>query len=178
MTLWKIIYYLVPGAGAFRVVGRVFSIMLVPLAICIGILVTFLQSRSSRFGNLAACLVCFLLIAENSFTQQGTFEKAIHENRVKAIKQKLQSQEFRNCDIFYYRKAGSAFTEPYAVTHIDAMWASMELSKPTLNGYSGGYPPAWEILSVPTDITRDRIDFWLRHNNIDPNSTNVCIIEN
>ena len=53
----------------------------------------------------------------------------------------LANKVASDCDSFYYFSNQS---EPTWI-QLDAMWASLSLRVPTLNGYSGNTPPGWRL---------------------------------
>jgi len=63
--------------------------------------------------------------------------------------------------------------KPDFVHHIDAMWMQLETGVPTLNLYSGNYPPEWPFREVRVRNRKERgrlkqaLRSWVQENNLD-----------
>jgi hypothetical protein len=132
-SLWLTYCWSIPGASAIRAIGRVSLILLVPAAVGLAALVEFLQHK--RLG-LASWIVVLICLAEQGMTPK-TFDAVANRTKI----EELARQVDRSRAAFYYHPCGD---QPYYVYHLDAMWASLESGVPTINGYSGYAPRAWE----------------------------------
>ena len=67
------------------------------------------------------------------------------------------------CHVFAIYNDGSRMLQ---AIHIDAMRISQEFDLPTVNGYSGGVPPGWDLGGVWDPSYLDRVKKWLRDKGI------------
>jgi hypothetical protein len=132
-SLYFWVFSVVPAAGAVRVPGRVVLLLLIPAAVG---LACFLSGR--RPAVLALVLsVCLL--------EQGQFQSSYdrHENRqrIDAVARRVAPDAVT----FVVWRSVSGPQPMDCRTHLDAMWAGLEAGVPTVNGYSGAWPPHWDL---------------------------------
>ena len=156
VTPWFVIFKVVPGAGALRAVSRIGLLMLFPAAIAIGL---FVQRVKRGWVVAAFCLL-------EQVQQPGSYDKQSLRDEVAAVAAAVP----RECSSFFYAQRGDAFGLETA--QLNAMWARLEVGKPTVNGYSGAIPPGWElrdnVIHAPEDETRLRsaLDRWAALNHL------------
>lgn len=150
-ALWRIVFTLAPGAAAIRVLSRIGVLLLIPAGLGLALLLDGLaQTRLARLpGVVLALLLAGVCCAEQAIHLHTFDADAAHE-RVSRIKAKVDGE----------RAAFLVTTEEsrddYFCLHLDAMWASSELGIPTLNGYSGNSPNAWDFWENTTDTALNR----------------------
>jgi hypothetical protein len=132
-TLWRIPYALVPGAKAMRGMTRIALLLLVPASIG-GALFTNYMLGKQRYGVLAVALALSLVEQARS---QLSYSKDDFRRRTDEVVQLIRP----HCQAFYYSVL--AGRQVFIYDQLDAMWASMKLGVPTVNGYSSNYPPQW-----------------------------------
>jgi hypothetical protein len=136
LVVWQVVYKRVPGASAIRAVARVGLMTLVPASV--GLAVVFDRLGSRHPGRaLALGLVCLL---EQAVTT-SSFDKHAERRRPADIASRID----RHCRAFFYSPEG--VVEGYQGYQLDGMWASLLRRVPTVNGYSGHYPPGW--MAIP-----------------------------
>jgi hypothetical protein len=130
--LWERIYRFVPGASAVRAVARVGLMTLIPASL--GLAVAF-DRLAPRRPVLTALLgvVCLL---EQAVTT-ASFDKDTERRAIASLAARIEG----GCVAFFYSPEG--VLEGYQRDQLDGMWASLARRVPTVNGYSGHYPPGW-----------------------------------
>jgi hypothetical protein len=132
-SLWLAYSKIIPGAVAIRAVGRVVLVILVPAALGLAALVEFLDRRRWALLSWLVILICL--------AEQGVKIPSFDAAANRATINNLASRIDRTRTAFYYHPDdGQAFY----LHHLDAMWASLAAGVPTINGYSGHAPRAWE----------------------------------
>jgi hypothetical protein len=133
---WILIWKYFPGAVGIRAVSRVSLLLLVPFSIAVGLGLSSIKRPS------IAILLLALICAEQARTTPY-FNKLTSRAQVREIAEQIG----QDCSAFYYVKVEvpGEQAEPIWKCQIDAMWAQMRVSKPTLNGYSGKFPPDWHL---------------------------------
>ena len=145
VTLWYVVYFGVPGGAAVRAGFRVCLLVLFALsagAAC------FVHERKRLWVAAALALVCVL--------EQGrtppTFKKQDSRDRVAELAARVPP----DCRTFFYTPRGDPDSYlQQAFVQVDAMWAGLQVGKPTINGYSGNIPPHYPFLIA---ILRDGED--------------------
>ncbi len=168
---WKIVWKYFPGASAIRAVTRIGLLLLIPFGIAVGLALNSIRRWPVAFVLLA--LIC----AEQAYTGP-------YYNKLESRKQirEIASQIRDDCSAFYYIKEVSyrQGQEPVWKYQIDAMWVQMEVSKPTLNGYSGNFPRRWNLWDNVASTGEEFHDIkcamhsWADLHGLDPKS--ICLV--
>jgi hypothetical protein len=142
LSLWRIVYEVVPGASAIRVVTRIWTVayfyVLVAGIICLDSALPILfPARRLRLTIFS--LVCILGVAEQIVLNLPSYEKTSYTNSVVELRELMK----KNCDVAYLSVNQSENPEStlYLEDHLLAMWAGIEANVPVVNGYSGSVPP-------------------------------------
>jgi hypothetical protein len=148
VSLWFLVNRLVPGANAFRAVGRIaFAAYLFGL---IGGLVGVQSLVNSRVPRPRTRSFLFALIASAMILEQvrpfpESFDKrAEFLDRVDALVPQL-----RDADAAYVMYDGSM---PDYRHEIAAMWAAVRTGVPVINGFSGTQPPDYPGLGARPSV--------------------------
>lgn len=142
VSLWYLINQAVPGANAFRAVGRImfvgYLIGLVGGLVGVQALVRNLLTRPSA-RRAVFVLVAGGLIVEQVRPLPESFDKqAEFLNRVESLVPRLQG-----VDTVWVINDGSM---PHYRHEITVMWAGLWTQTPVMNGFSGTMPPGYAIL--------------------------------
>ena len=173
LSLFLVLYKLVPGAGAIRsgyramVVGNFFAAISVALAIN---RITVMSSRYSAMNANAkfayAVIITLMVIAlvEQVNLVHGSlvsraFERA-HLDRAHGVPTFCQS--------FYI---ASEPGQPPTTVQIDAMLVAQKVGVPTINGYSGVFPAGWELYDTSDANYDGKARAWAVNRGID---TGLC----
>jgi hypothetical protein len=86
---------------------------------------------------VALVLLCLL--------EQGrtlpTFDRYESRARIAQVAERVPP----GCAAFFVSRTVTAPSGPDWPTQLDAMWAALATGVPTVNGYSGGWPPGWDL---------------------------------
>ena len=133
VTLWRVVFVLVPGGRAVRVVARVGLVVLFP--ICAGVAATLDRlERRRRFALLLPCIAALLV-------EQGLTDLSFDKQANRADLQWVARRIPEGCSSFLFTPVDG--TNPWYKYEIDAIWAGTMRQVPTLNGYSGNSPPKY-----------------------------------
>jgi hypothetical protein len=127
-SLWKWIYPWIPGADGLRALPRVALLLLIPL--CVGF------ARTVGKWQWGVALLALAILEQGRAAP--SFDKLAARVDVEQIAGKVDRVA---CASFLYDP--KVRREPEFKLQIDAMWASLETGVPTVNGYSGNFPPGW-----------------------------------
>jgi hypothetical protein len=144
MSAWVAVYRWVPGAAAIRGVSRIALVLLIPAGAGIALL-----AERYRQWPAAIAVAALVMIGEQA-QRLSWYDKDLGRHRAAVIAAAIPA----GCDAFLYTPP-TGRDNPWAY-HVDAMWASMQTGVPTVNGYTGNAPPAWEfywnaIVNLPHD---------------------------
>lgn len=139
-SLWYLLHKL-PLASAIRAMTRLDQAILFPIAYLAVIAVDYLRTRFEWGLKAVVVLVLPLLIFEFSMTTMGTSPKKAWRQRVNTAEMLIPSNLPKDVIIFMAQRNG-----PFFADELDAMWVAMKRGVPTLNGYSGIFPPAFSLI--------------------------------
>jgi hypothetical protein len=177
-SLWKIIYFSVPGAQAIRGVARYALMLALPMAIAFAFLIHFLIEKISVQTNaVRRTLLFFVLFVFTSFGLIEQFHSATGFDgfSIKAENVYLNkvAQSFPdNCSSFYVAVKPTAFHNQFEY-QIDAIFLSLMKNVPAINGYSGLLPPNWHLWEVMDPGYENNVKRWIEERQI---KGNVCRI--
>lgn len=173
VSIWKLLFHIVPGASAIRAVARMGLLIVIPLSIGLAYLV---ETRARIGAVLGIAIVCF---AEQVQTT-GAYDKFQPRVDVSSLAARVN----KGCAAFYYapvyEQDGRDVPAAWQL-QIDAMWAALETGVPTINGYSGFHPKRWGDLAdnrafagAAYSRIRDAFQKWMAYYHLDPER--VCWI--
>jgi hypothetical protein len=143
-SLWWVVFEAVPGAAALRVTGRITEVLNVLVVVVAASACEIIVSRMPRRGRTAAILAfCVLLIGEQVNT--GSYHQIDRKQELAALS--LIGPPPRGCSAFLATSPAYAGRPPFA-HQIDAMFVARAYNIPTLNGYSGWFPPDWDFYNL------------------------------
>jgi hypothetical protein len=116
-----------------RAIGRVVLIMLIPAGLALAALVQYLGKRGHAVWGWSVALACLL---EQGITTES-YDVAANQEKLTRIASRITPGQ----QAFFYHPFELEIFYNYQV---DAMWASLMTGVPTINGYTGYYPPGWE----------------------------------
>ncbi len=165
---WELVAAVFPGGNAIRAVTRVALLLLIPACMALAM---YMQTITSTWVKAALVL---LVVCEQGMSI-ATFDGAAAQSRIDAIAEQAVlhdgpfyfAHEIDNQDL-------DRFTDEEYVAQLDAMWAGLQVNRPTLNGYSGNAPPGWIRLyfnSIRQNndylLVQSHVAAWLKQNGID-----------
>lgn len=148
-SLWQIAYHL-PGASAFRALGRVELLATFLLAVAVGILSARLARSGSRAWRTALTVALVVVMVE----QVNVVERQQYSDLISSPG-KVVAAPPEECEVFIALNPTwsiSGFAE-----QIDALAVSRITGLPTINGYSGWSPEGWALdIDQPDYLSRAR----------------------
>jgi hypothetical protein len=167
-SLWWPLRSLIPGAVAIRAVARIGLLLTIPAAVGFAAWVAHLQSR--RPARIAVLVLVTLCFAEQ-LRSPHAYDKYAMRAEVNSIAARIPP----GSKAFLYTGRDP---DHWAVDQVDAMWASLQTHTPTINGYSGTWPPALrklimsDTLGSPQNYAtiKQELELWQLHNHLPPSS--------
>ncbi|WP_052214788.1 hypothetical protein [Belnapia sp. F-4-1] len=148
VTGWSLVYRVVPGAKAARVVARYQLFLTLPVVL---LAMAMLSAEAWRLPRLAAGLLCALLVAEEANGYAPLFlDRPLEAGRLAAV-----PPAPAGCRAFYVSAArqesrfGEEVANPYN-HNTEAMLVAAVRHVPTINGISTFNPPFWPE-AIPED---------------------------
>ncbi len=155
VTLWRVVFDVVPGGEAIRVVGRVWTVVM-PLALLCGAFGLSRMLRERVRENAMRGAVLGLLVAfgiwEQGLKSLPTYDKLEFRRAVDRVARQFEG----HCQVGYVRvRAG----ENFVIQQLVGMWAGLEAGIPVVNGYSGnrpeGYGEVWQ------ERSQEEVERWM-----------------
>ncbi len=180
-SVWKLLYLYLPGANAIRIVTRVSLILLIPVAVGFALFVDSGLKSKARYLLVNTMIIAVFCVLEQ-VSHSNDFDKAGNRQIVDKVAAGVKPE----CKAFIYIPMGipDDYSEhdPYFNTryHLDAMWASLKVNTPTVNGYSGKNPIPWGLTRIVArneeELRRIRrnLDIWLGHHKM--RAADICIM--
>jgi hypothetical protein len=138
-SLWQYFSQL-PLLNSLRAMGRIILVLLFPIAFLGAVAIESLQRRSNNASKLFLSLVMMGLLVESvTSNTYVAFPKSEWRARIASEELRLPKDIPPNAILFF-----SQIAQAPHIDELDAMWVSMLHSRPTLNGYSGNFPPGYE----------------------------------
>jgi hypothetical protein len=143
-SLWWLVYELVPGAKAARVVARYQIFVAAPV---IAVAITYLAASASRIAAPALLVICALLVAEEVNTEPVVALDRPHElARLRAV-----PPPHPDCKAFFVSRPRpetllDAGWDGFYSHNVDAMIIAETIHVPTINGASTFQPPRWDLI--------------------------------
>ena len=139
LSLWRIVYEVVPGASVIRAVSRIWTIsyfyLLVAVIVCFDSLLNAVVT-GKRLRLLIVSMVCVIGVSEQIVFNLPSYEKSTYTKEVTELRELMK----KGCNIAYVSLNPK---QPFFVEQLSAMWAGIEANVPVLNGYSGNTPPEY-----------------------------------
>ena len=153
VSLWWLIYAILPGASSLRAVARFYLFLLLPM----GILLAILLDRYPPKKHPALVIGAYTLLLWVSNISTGDMYAWNYEtdmellNRVPAPPE--QAEVIAICD------SGADYQDAY-LNQLDAWMIADHYHIKTVNGYSGMFPPGWPLWDVTTAEYLLRVEQW------------------
>jgi hypothetical protein len=172
ISLWQLIYQIIPGASAIRAPIRIF-LTLLPCLIISGIVFLNEYLKSSRLSKsttkyLISCIIVLAIFEQHTipYTYDAASVRAKDAELSQVIKQYCQVAY-----VFPFKQRNEKLSFASGIyAQVDAIWAGINANVPMVNGYSGYNPPnfstSWQDkqpildwLSVNKSKSIDRLCF-------------------
>lgn len=169
VSLWSLIFKLVPGATAIRAVFRLQ--FLLHLAILALIAIALDRLWRERRHRVAIALVLVFLMAEQVNSYRISFDARGETAWLRSLQPPPAS-----CRYFLVAPEGAAPSRRWFEVQIDAMAVAQYTGLPTAGGYSSVVPPGWSPILQDVhspDYAAAALD-WLRRNDL---RTGLCLLD-
>ena len=174
VQLWTVFYRVFPPFQGLRAVSRLWMLLAIPAGIAVG----WMVSRRGQ-GPRAALVIALAALA---CLEQGMTTRAIDVALVEARTGELAAQVDGSAEAFLVVPRGKS-KRGRSWHHLDAMWAARRSGVPTVNGYSGTLPPAWEFGELQlsqedgVDEARRLLAAWAATTGLDPSRIQVLVVD-
>ncbi|GEM_PF-1353623 len=164
-SLWRVIYELLPGGTAMRVVPRMQIILALPvIAVALHALRHALLSVSNRNRGLAQVLAIgaagWLMVEQINGQENARIRVSEFNNLVRSV-----DSPPGDLDAFYVASEGmhndSSWYVQVAAMHIAQHW-----DLKTLNGYSGLLPSGWNLFDIQDLAYPQHVQDWRRKHDL------------
>jgi hypothetical protein len=156
LSLWRIVYAVIPGASAIRAVTRIWTIAYFYLFVAVilsfdSLLKAVILRKQLRIAIVS--IVCIIGISEQIVFNLPAYEKAPYLKQVQEIRETLS----KGCDVAYVTSQNIGIL--FYLDQLTAMWAGIESNVPVVNGYSGNVPPNYGDSAV--SLNTAQVVHWL-----------------
>jgi len=163
-SLYMLIAHL-PGISQIRAVSRIILVMILPIALLVAIgsdrLFKLVES-SSQLKKIVVHVGILILLSIEVITYQPKLTPVdLWQKRIEILNAQLP-EKFTSSSILFVSKNEN---EPFYLTELDAMILSQDKGVPTLNGYSGSYPPGY-MEPEPCYSFMNRLNGYKTHRNL------------
>ena len=170
LSLFRIFYAFVPGAAAIRagcramIVANLFAVV----AIALGCADARPPLPRHRFGfpaSLGLALLALAVVEQINFAPTAKLSRSFDIARLQHVQPAPSS-----CRSFYVSDEPNR--QPYEV-QIDAMLVALKRERPTINGYSGLFPPGWYLFDTKDAAYEQHVAAWIASRNLE----GVCRVD-
>lgn len=139
-SFWEFLSKL-PLLNSLRAVSRIILVLLFPIAFICSLSIQYLIDKKSIATNFIIFILLVGVVGESvSSNIYVAFPKSEWRSRMQNEDRRLP-KDLPPDAILFFSQISSA---PH-IDELDAMWVSMARSRPTLNGYSGNFPPGYQF---------------------------------
>jgi hypothetical protein len=154
LSLHAYLFNFIPGLNSIRSPSR--YIIFVGFA-AIFLIFYFFDAVFLRLKkNISKLLILTLLLAVFVDQQRNSFKGWDRENFINPDLISLKSEIQNNCDYFFYDKPGGWWYD-----QIEALSFAVQVGVPTVNGYSGAFPPNYPTRPWDQDSPSLEIYKWM-----------------
>jgi hypothetical protein len=164
-SVWKTLFAPFPGFSVIRDPTRIIAVYELAVVVLTALFLTELR-RKSLFRISIALLLLFLLVTEWN-PEVFDFERPIDVyNRWVETSIDIDT----SCESFFIKGASEKYmsrsVNMWALYGIDAMFISLKVSIPTLNGYSAWWPGGWGLANPQLSPYSEAVAQWIERHNL------------
>jgi hypothetical protein len=150
-TIHRLWFYSIPGMRAIRVMCRIGMLLAILAGIAIATLIDDQQRRRLKVASILLALFCCL----EQVHKPSSYRIETDRERIDPIVKALR--ESNTTGPFFIVKLARVW---HWLTPIDAMWISLEVGRPTVNGYSGNFPPEYDLFNPQPEEIAPALAKW------------------
>ncbi|MFP5239238.1 MAG: DUF7024 domain-containing protein, partial [Acidobacteriota bacterium] len=146
-SLYLLLAAAAPGVGAIRSVTRIALVLLFPLSVALSVAFTALERRlrqrcgaGSRFAPAVLVALTGLVLLEQAHLPLASYSMVEARARLAAVENAVGPAAPESV---LFLDGARMPGEPFYAVQLDAMLASQDMNVPTVNGYSGHFPPGY-----------------------------------
>ena len=159
-SLWWLVFKVVPGSSAIRAPARLNLVLNVLLVVSACLILEQLRHRRGRVRRLIFPVLAVLLVAEQiNITHTHAINRAAEDAILARVKRPPGG-----CSAFFFTAPAQA--QRSFANQMDAMLVARAANLPTINGYSGWFPPDWNLLVFDKEYI-DHVRRWVLIKNIE-----------
>ena len=164
-SIHKLLFEFIPGFDSIRYPAR----FVILIGFFVILLIFFSLDNAVKFAGRQKRIIIILIGALIFVDQYRSSYKGWDADSLVNLELMKQKQEIiTSCDYFYYDFPGGWWNE-----QIEAMMFAIQIGVPTVNGYSGAYPPAYPTDSFNSTREPFRIFNWI---NEIPSEKRGCLV--
>lgn len=161
VSLWGIVYHIIPMAKSVRAVSRFFLWLSFPMAIITACLADkYIHLRSTTLQIVvSACAVIFIFIS--NINTEGIYQYWNHSFEMD-FREKIPTPP-SDAEVFYIVDTAQT-GDPAVIYQLDAFEIATWFGIKTINGYSGQLPGYWSSLglsNILSDTYEENIGHWV-----------------
>jgi len=165
VSLWMLIYYLVPMAKSIRAVARFFLWLSFPMSAVTACMADCYIHCKSKKVEVCVSVGAVILIFLSNVNVIGADQHWNLSEEMSFITNVAPPPE--DAEVFYIIDTAQTGVPAY-IYHLDAFEIATWYSLKTINGYSGQYPVGWDgIWEVCSNGYEDSVDQWVKTYGLD-----------
>lgn len=153
VSLWWLIYAILPGASSLKAVARFYLFLLVPM----GILLAILLDRYPPKKHPVWIIVAYTAFLWVSNISTGGMYAWNYETDLELLNSVSAPPE--QVEVMAVCDSGADYQDAY-LNQLDAWMIADYYHIKTVNGYSGMYPPGWPLWDVTAAEYPALIEYW------------------
>lgn len=164
VSLWAVVYYIMPMARSVRAVARFLLWLSFPIAVFTAYCANrYLNIQKKKWIRMPIVWVILLFIS--NINSVGVDSKWSAQEELAFLENISAPPEDANC--FYIVDSKKMKDDPY-IYQLDAFEIATFYSIRTINGYSGQFPVGWEgIWDICSDLYERSVYEWIRTNKLE-----------
>ena len=172
VSLWMIVFRWLPGFSVIRDPTRIIYVYELAAVMAVAWLLTRLPRAAALRAGVAIALAALIATGHNRDTFEGYRPRADFRRWVEApiaVDPACRSFFIKGASAEYMSRSSHMWT----LYGIDAMFVSLRVSLPTLNGYSAWAPIGWDLFNPHEADYPDRVRQWIDRYHL----TGVCAFD-
>ena len=171
-SIWRTFVAPLPGFGVIRDPKRIIYLYELAVVLVLGLLMMRMPRGSAYRICLTLLFVGFLAADRNRDVFAYARPIHVYDRWVGA-----PIAVDGSCRSFFMKRASAEYTSRsdnmWTLYNLDAAFVALNLSIPTLNGYSAWYPTGWDLFNPEEAVYLERVSRWIERHRL----TGVCELD-